>query len=192
VRSRRCADLHSRQRKQEPRQGTRPRTAMGQGGIRTAPPERRKHSGRAGQSKILDYEWCRRVAAFGQEATFLPTVTPSVRLITHGGINKRGSRATTCATAPAGRGAISGFLFFREQPCVHCGSAVPGKRAAKTDYSCDGWEISTRLPFRLPCCFELAPFASKGRDYYHGPAPAPPPALEIRNREDEHQGLSLF
>jgi hypothetical protein len=41
------------------------------------------------KAEIFDYEWYQNVAAFGPELTFLWAATPSMQLITRGGIDRR-------------------------------------------------------------------------------------------------------
>ncbi|MDR1491096.1 MAG: hypothetical protein LBS65_11610 [Desulfovibrio sp.] len=49
------------------------------------------------------------------------------------------------------------------------GAQYRGSSPEKQDYAYDGWELSTRLLFKLPYGFEFAPFASLSRDYYGSP-----------------------
>ncbi|MDR1685563.1 MAG: surface lipoprotein assembly modifier [Desulfovibrio sp.] len=138
------------------------------------------------KAEIFDYEWYQRVTAFGPEATLLLAVSPSVQLITRGGIDKREySRDHLRDGAYWTVGQYARFFFSESNHEFTVGAQYRGSAPQKQDYACNGWEISTRLLFKLPHGFEFAPFASMSRDYYHGPSTA----LEIKNREDENLRL---
>jgi opacity protein-like surface antigen len=107
-------------------------------------------------------------------------------LITRGGIDKREySRDHLRDGAYWTAGQYARVFFTESNHEFTIGAQYRGGSPKKRHYAYDGWELSTRLLFKLPYGFEVAPFASLSRDSYHGPATA----LETRDREDEHLRL---
>jgi hypothetical protein len=134
------------------------------------------------KAEIFDYEWYQNVAAFGPELTFLWATTPSVQLITRGGIDGRVySRDPDRNGAYYSLGQYARFFFSDQNHEFTLGAQYMGGAPGKQDYAYDGWEVSARLLFKLPYGFELAPFASYTWENYNGPATV----LEIKNRRDE-------
>jgi hypothetical protein len=66
-------------------------------------------------------------------------------------------------------GQFARFLFSESNHEFTVGAQYRGSSPEKQDYAYDGWELSTRLLFKLPYGFEFAPFASLSRDYYGSP-----------------------
>ncbi len=138
------------------------------------------------KAEIFDYEFYQNVAAIGPEGTFLWALTPSVQLVSRGGIDHR------VYSQDPGRNGTYGWigqylrLFFG--PDNHefvAGARYLGASADTGDYSYNGWEGSARFLFKLPYGFELGPFASFTQEYYNGPATT----LEKRDRKDDRWRL---
>jgi hypothetical protein len=138
------------------------------------------------KAEIFDYEWYQNVAAFGPELTFLWAATPSMQLITRGGVDRRVySRDPHRNGAYYTLGQYARFFFSDQNHEFTLGAQYRGGAPDKQDYAYDGWEVSARLLFKLPHGFELAPSVSYGKELYKGPATA----LETKHREDEHLRL---
>lgn len=140
------------------------------------------------KAEIFDYEWYQNVAALGPELTFLWAVAPSLQLISRGGLEGRVySRDADRSGAYYFLGQYARFFFSGQNHEFTLGAQYRGGAPDKRDYAYDGWELSARLFFKLPYGFELAPFASYGRDLYKGPATV----LETEKREDERLRLGV-
>ena len=138
------------------------------------------------KAEIFDYELYQNVAAFGPELTFLWAATPSVQLISQGGIDRRiYSRDPDRNGAYYFLGQYARFFFTKENHEITLGAQYRGGAASEQDYSYDGWEVSASLLFKLPYSLELVPAVAYGGELYNGPATA----LETENREDEHLRL---
>ena len=138
------------------------------------------------KAEIFDYELYQNVAALGPEGTFLWAVTPSVQLITRGGIDRRIYSNDSKRNGMYGwLGEYARFFFGESNHEFMVGVRYLAGAADRSDYSYDGWEGSARFLFKLPYGFELGPFASFTQEYYDGPATA----LEARKRKDNRWRL---
>jgi hypothetical protein len=138
------------------------------------------------KAEIFDYEWYQNVSAFGPELTFLWAATPSLQLISRGGIDRRlYSRDPDRNGAYYSLGQYARVFFSGRNHEFTLGAQYRGGAPDRHDYAYDGWEVSARLLFKLPYELELAPSASYGKELYKGPATA----LETKNRRDERLRL---
>ncbi len=134
------------------------------------------------KAEIFDYEFYQNVAAFGPEGTFLWAVTPSVHLITKGGIDHRVYSQDRLRNGTYGwAGQYLRLFFGLSNHEFVTGARYLGASADRSDYSYNGWEGSARFVFKLPYGFELGPFVSFTQEYYKGPATV----LESRDRKDD-------
>lgn len=134
------------------------------------------------KAEIFDYEFYQHISAIGPEAVFLWAATPSVHLITRGGIDHRDySRESDRNGAYYWVGQyLRLFMGARNHEAI-IGARYTGGSADKGDYSYDGWEGSLSFNFKLPWELELTPFVSFAQEFYDGPATV----LENKDRQDD-------
>lgn len=138
------------------------------------------------KAEIFDYEGYQHVSTLGPEAIFLWAVTPSVHLITRGGLDRRVySRDPERNGAYYSAGQYLRLLFGEGNHSLMFGARYTGASTDRDDYGCEGWEGSARLSLNLPHGFELAPFVAFSQEFYHGPATV----LETKKREDDKRRL---
>ena len=134
------------------------------------------------KAEVFDYEFYQHISAIGPEAVFLWAATPSVQLITRGGVDRR-----HYSQDPGRNGAYYWAgqylrLFMGERNHeVMFGVRYTGGAADRNDYSYNGWEGSLGFNFKLPMELEFSPFISFAQEFYDGPATI----LEGSDREDD-------
>ena len=134
------------------------------------------------KAEIFDYEFYQSVSAFGPEAVFLWAATPSVHLVTRGGVDMRTySKDSLRNGAYYWLGQYLRLFMGARNHEVMLGARYLGGSADKGDYSYNGWEGSLGFTFKLPWEFELSPFASFTQEFYEGPATI----LEGEDRQDD-------
>ncbi|MDR0828397.1 MAG: surface lipoprotein assembly modifier [Desulfovibrio sp.] len=134
------------------------------------------------KAEIFDYELYQNVSAIGPEATFLYALTPSVHLITRGGIDHREYSRDRHRNGTYGwAGEYLRLFFGSDNHEFMAGLRYLGAAADKTDYSYNGYEASAGFVFKLPYGFELGPNISFTQEFYKGPATV----LETKDREDK-------
>ncbi len=138
------------------------------------------------KAEIFDYEFYQNVLAVGPEATFLWAATPSVQLITRGGLDQR------VYSLDSDRNGIYGWLgeylrlfFGAGNHEFMFGARYLGASPDRSRYGYNGWEASARVLFKLPYGFEFGPHVSFTQEYYNGPATA----LETNDRRDDRWRL---
>ncbi|MDR1124854.1 MAG: surface lipoprotein assembly modifier, partial [Deltaproteobacteria bacterium] len=82
-------------------------------------------------------------------------------------------------------GAYARFFFGVDNHEFLMGGRFLGADAERSAYGYTGWESTARLLFKLPCGFDLAPFAAYTWENYNGPATV----LESGDRRDERLRL---
>ena len=134
------------------------------------------------KAEIFDYEFYQNISAIGPEAVFLWAATPTVHLITRGGLDRR-----TYSDDPDRNGAyywageyLRLFMGARNHEAM-LGVRYIGGSADEGDYSYNGWEGSLGFTFKLPYEFELSPFVAFAQEFYDGPATV----LENSDRQDD-------
>lgn len=134
------------------------------------------------KAEIFDYELYQNISAIGPEAIFLWAATPSVQLITRGGMDKRTySRDDNRDGVYYWVGEYLRLFAGERNHEIILGVRYLGGVADHGDYSYDGWEGSLGLTLKLPYQFEFSPFISYTQEFYHGPATI----LESKDREDD-------
>jgi tetratricopeptide (TPR) repeat protein len=138
------------------------------------------------KAETFDMEMYQRVFALGPEVVFLWAVTPSARLITRGGVDRRvHSRDHQRDGEYYSAGEYLRLFLGQSDHSVMVGARYMGASADRKDYDYDGWETSARLTLSLFRDLEFAPFVSFSRETYDGPATV----LETEKREDDKSRL---
>ena len=134
------------------------------------------------KAEIFDYEFYQNISALGPEAVFLWAATPTVHLITRGGIDKRiYSRDSERNGAYYWAGEYLRLFMGERNHEMVIGARYLGGAADRNDYSYNGWEGSLRFNFKLPYEFEFGPFVSFTQEFYDGPATI----IENNDRQDD-------
>jgi Protein of unknown function (DUF560). len=136
------------------------------------------------KGEVLDYEFSQNVTAVGPEFIYLKALTPSLQLITRGGLEHRSYSEVPERDGTYGSAGQFARVFFGQAGhSLTFGGRYLGGSAKDHDYSYDAVEASVNAAIKVTDRLELGPFATFTREYYDGPATA----LETKKRKDKRR-----